>query len=244
MFAYYFLDNDIARENYNRVFIGVSHRAPYIELSVMSQTEIGKVIRAVLTDNPGLFWFEGKISAKKISKNVVIEPHYLYDESLIKSALYEINQIVKNIDKDKSFSDYDKAKAAYDWIIDNVSYSMDNDGQNIYNAFIERKAVCKGLSKAFQFIMTDLGVFSTLVTGTIDDNARHIWNVVELEGENYNVDISLAYPEFDNLFVESSELKRYRTFLKSDADFIGTHNWLDADSPRLTCKNSYKGILG
>ena len=92
--------------------------------------------------------------------------------------------------------------------------------------------------------MTDLGVFSTLVTGTIDGNARHIWNVVEIEGEYYNVDVSLAYPEFDYIFVESDKSNRYRTFLKSDADFTGTHNWLDADSPRLTCKNSYKGIFG
>lgn len=117
---------------------------------------------------------------------------------------------------------------------------MENGGQNIHNAFIEKKAVCKGLSKAYQYLLLKFGVFSTVVDGTIDGIARHIWNIVEIDGVYYNVDISMRYSNFDILFDNDQKFDKYRMFLKSDEEIKHTHRWLNTGYfPRLICDRIY-----
>lgn len=43
------------------------------------------------------------------------------------------------------------------------------------------QAVCKGISKAYQLLLRENGIFATLADGSLDGKAKYIWNVVCLD---------------------------------------------------------------
>lgn len=233
--------NENEQKIYTQINDGIANLSSFIRTDVTSKDNLSSIIRSVLTDHPQYFWFEGRVSAVKEKGCIVVMPQYLYDYTEIKAVEQQIEKVFLEIDCYQTANDYGKAKAAYDWLAENVCYSIDNGGQNIHNAFIERKAVCKGLSKAYQYLLLKLGVFSTLADGTIDGVARHIWNIVEIDGDYYNVDISMGYSTFDHLFDSLQSFDKYRMFLKSDAEMKCTHKWYDSGCcPRLICNRIYK----
>ncbi len=238
--------NENEQKIYTQINDGITSLSSFIRADVTSKDNLSNIIRSVLTDHPQyFFWFEGRVSATKEKDCIVVMPQYLYAYTEIKTAEQQVEKVFLEIDCCQTANDYDKAKAAYDWLAENVCYSIENGGQNIHNAFIERKAVCKGLSKAYQYLLLKLGVFSTLTDGTIDGVARHIWNVIEIDGAYYNVDISMGYSNSDHLFDSLQSFDKYRMFLKSDAEMKRTHKCHDSGScPRLICNRTYKkGVL-
>lgn len=80
-------------------------------------------------------------------------------------------------------SDYEKVKAAHDYLILNCEYSTLKDGA--YNALFKGRANCNGYALAFQRIMDELGIPCLYLTG--DD---HAWNAVCLDGQWYNMDVT------------------------------------------------------
>ena len=119
---------------------------------------------------------------------------------------------------------FQKAKYIYNWILKNVSYGFGpHEGQTIEDALIGRKAVCKGLSKAYQLLMMKCGIITTLREGTIDGRATHIWNGVILDKETLNVDISMGYSRFSYLFREEITYDPYHCFLITDETISKTH---------------------
>lgn len=239
MFAYWFLKSEGERVLYDRLVREIGRRAEAIGLPAASEEEIACVIRAVLTDNPQLFWFEGRAAVDRDAERVLLQPVYLYDEDSIRRGQSQAERIAADLARLGSGGGYEGAKAAFDWLLDNVSYAPGAGGQNLYTALVERRAVCKGLSKAYQFLLSRLGLFSTLAYGTIDGAARHVWNVVQIGNDYYNVDVSLGYPLFDPLFKAGAGGDRYRTFLKSDASFGATHRLTDPEAPHLPCRKDY-----
>lgn len=238
-FCYWFLSEN-EQKIYRRFNTDIAHIISDIEVDICSKETLANVIRAVLIDNPQYFWFDGRVSMKRAENKYIIKPYYLHDNAEIKIIENKIENLLTEFRENSSACDYEKAMSVYDWLLKSVSYSIENSGQTIYNVFVERKAVCKGLSKAYQFMLSKLEIFSTLVYGTIDRTTKHIWNVVEIDGEHYNVDVSLGYSQFDYLFDVSKKSDKYRTFLKSDAEFACTHILLKPDQPHLICKNDYK----
>jgi hypothetical protein len=62
---------------------------------------------------------------------------------------------------------------------------MPDDLRSIYGVFVDRKAVCVGYAKAFQFLLTLLGIECTYVT-----SETHAWNLLKLEGDYYHLDVT------------------------------------------------------
>lgn len=226
---------------YTQISKGIADSSSCVKTNATTKENITNIIRSVLIDNPQYFWFEGRVLVKKDKNEIIIKPHYLYGITEIESAIKLIEGLVRKFSCYQNSTDFDKAKVAYDWFTENVCYSMENGGQNIHNAFIEKAAVCKGLSKAYQYILLKLGVFSTLAEGTIDGVARHIWNIVEIDGDYFNVDISMSYSNFDHFFDSSQSHDKYRMFLKPDAELKQIHRWQNSGCcPRLICNKTYK----
>ncbi|WP_026509273.1 Ig-like domain-containing protein [Butyrivibrio sp. LC3010] len=111
-----------------------------------------------------------------------------------------INSLVNKLKLTSLKSDYDKAKAAYDWICKNVTY--DHDFQikqsygdyspySCYSAAIKHYTVCEGYSLLFYRMMLMSGVDARLIPG---DGGRagatgaHGWNIVKIGNIYYNVD--------------------------------------------------------
>ena len=100
---------------------------------------------------------------------------------------------------------YEMELAVNDWLAERVTYhqaaaaaagSKDNPYPNaftMYGAIVEKKAVCEGYSRAAQYILGLLGIKSLLITGKAD-GGPHMWNMVEIDGKWYQLDVTWNDP--------------------------------------------------
>lgn len=115
-------------------------------------------------------------------------------------------------------SDYDKLRAVYDYLYDNVAYDTvrsNHRGYHLkttaYAALIQHTAVCQGYSVAMYRLLRELGVDCRIITGMAEYDGvseYHSWNIVRIDGVYYNID-----PTWDRA------LNTHDYFLKSDASF-------------------------
>lgn len=198
---------------------------------------LNEIIFAILEDFPEIFWFEGKwkIGMNAEQKRCFV-PIYNMNRRNVEHAKEQISPIIKSFDdRLKNSNKRDIAQALYQWISQNIGYGVAaGNGQNIYDALIEKKAVCKGIAKAYQFMLRRYGIFSYLVYGTIDGVSRHVWNVINIEGKFYNVDICMEYSQIECLR-EQGIRNSYRGFLLSDSQIKKTHTWETNYPYRIKC---------
>lgn len=108
-----------------------------------------------------------------------------------------------------NMSEEEKEMAFYLWLEENCSYAsveweqakkqnflktetnsyMEN-ATNAYGALVEREALCQGYASAFQLLSHMAGLHVKTVSGYLNGNIPHAWNVVELDGNWYQVDCS------------------------------------------------------
>ena len=127
----------------------------------------------------------------------------------VKEVLDELNVYEK--------SQYEKIKAVYDYICDNVRYDHDHleteETQlphSAYAAIINNKAVCQGYATLLYRMLLEVGVDCRYITGYSGEE-RHAWNIVEIDGLYYNVDSTW----------DRGLSVYYRYFLCTDYNFAG-----------------------
>lgn len=204
-------------------------------------------IEAIIYENPDIFYLDVTkmyINIEKITKitgtryNVYIdngnESSYLSEGFYSKEDVekYE-NQIVqiKNqiIAQIEGQSDYEKIKMVHDYLIDSIEYENDltqNNIYDIYGALVNKRCVCEGYAKAFQYLMSEAGIENTIVIGTgtnsRNETESHAWNYVKLDEQWYAVDVTWDDP----ILGEGGRLTnqaRYQYFLKGSKTMNGNH---------------------
>lgn len=126
-------------------------------------------------------------------------------------------------------NDYYKILKAHNWIVDNVSYNLDDasNNSNIYGALQDKKVVCEGYARLFKSLMDKLDIPCVLVSGTGEDRStntreNHAWNYVYLKGNWYAIDVTWDDPIIiGNGYVNNDV--RYKYFLKGSDEFFKTH---------------------
>lgn len=104
-----------------------------------------------------------------------------------------------------TMSDYEVALKIFENIVELADYDYDtlnkekkglippsapDDMRSIYGVFVDKKAVCAGYAKAYQFILNRLGIECAYVIGPCKDGGWHAWNLIKLEGSYYYVDVT------------------------------------------------------
>lgn len=212
-------------------------------LTDMSPEILNEIIFAILHDFPEIFWFEGKwrYEITNVGKKC-LHPIYNMDRTEIKKVQQEISNLRQTFDNIYVGMDDTKiAQSLYQWIIQNVEYGInlsprqnEYNGQNIYDTLIKRKAVCKGIAKAYQLMLSWYGISSALAIGYINGIGRHVWNVIKIDGKFYNVDICMEYEQL-NIIFNKSKRKSFKGFMLSDRQISDTHIW-DTNYPyRIKC---------
>ena len=147
---------------------------------------------------------------------------------------------------DPSMTDYEKEKAVHDWIIRYVEYDpaavehpltlqdpIENH-ENPLGALLGGGAICYGYSSTFQLFMDALGIPCITVDGAAyNEEEAHSWNLVELDGQWYYVDVTWddplgARPTYTYFNVPASVLEAY-----------GPHIW-DASALPETAAQPYE----
>lgn len=107
---------------------------------------------------------------------------------------------------DDSLTDYQRELALHDWMLDWAEYdpgalssgpqgSPMPHNDNPYGFFTGRKGICLGYAATFQLLMDFSGIPCIIVSGTSHQGTSdHAWNIVELDGERYCVDVTWDDP--------------------------------------------------
>ena len=114
-------------------------------------------------------------------------------------------------------SEYDKAKAIHDYICENVEYDYTYSKGGAANALLGGSVVCDGYASAFAYLCSRVGLNCYYESGNTDLGS-HAWNIVQIDGEWYNVDCTwddrgsyASYTHFlvpDEVFGERHDVSR------------------------------------
>ncbi|MDR3585844.1 MAG: transglutaminase domain-containing protein [Desulfosporosinus sp.] len=87
-----------------------------------------------------------------------------------------------------SMTDSQKEKAIHAWILKTVSYDYTLVNHSAYAALVApHKTVCQGYALLMYKMLTQAGITTRIVSGTLHGEA-HAWNKVNIGGSWYNVD--------------------------------------------------------
>lgn len=223
---YLMLDAD-ARTAYDALNQGIVEGLQRFTITVPSVDGLADALHAIVSDHPEYFWLTGACTYREIlSKEIEIELEYNIDPKDIARTQAAIDSAVASFTNSLSddASDYDKVKAAYEWIIANTDYGYESEQhQNIQSVFCDHVSVCAGYAKAFQYLLASVDVSCMYVRGTIADGLTdHAWNLVWIDGVPTYVDVTWGDPtyatvtgekttgnlSYDYLCVTSDEMKR------------------------------------
>lgn len=165
---------------------------------VEEEKELIAIVTSVIYDNPQYFWIESNGYAYNDTTNILafsVDPNYYTNaarSSKWTEITGEINTILSGVTDLNT--DYEIEKYLHDEIIDEVDYAWESlnvpSGENIHHTIegvftTENFVVCEGYAKAFNLLMNACGVETIYVT-SID----HAFNLVELEGKYYWIDLT------------------------------------------------------
>ncbi len=92
----------------------------------------------------------------------------------------------------QGLSDSEKEMAAYEYLTSHCYYNFNAaSGSNAYGALGEGQAKCDGISLAMKWLLEEMDIPCMVMAGTTSaDAVGHAWNVVCIDGEYYDLDVT------------------------------------------------------
>ena len=154
-------------------------------------------------DHPEIFYLDNNYSVSNITsivgnKSIIDLKYTVNNVDELNSKINSINEVIEGYLEDMKSSDnaMDLEIALHDKLASNVTYYKYDDVNKIpytchtiEGAFLEKQAVCDGLSKAIQILLSNVDIENIVVLGKLDGNP-HAWNMVNLNNNWYNLDIT------------------------------------------------------
>ena len=170
-------------------------------------SEVAAAIEAFINDHPEVFYLRSQYSSYILS-NFNGNIGYVklnYTEENIDNVNTKLSlmkeKITKIVDEFSNLSEYEKEVAIHDKLANEITYSNDEELPRAYHTaegtLLEGIGVCDGFTKSLQLIYNMAGIDSIIVLGTLDNNP-HAWNLVKLDDEWYNVDITSSRSIYDD----------------------------------------------
>ena len=187
--------------------------------------QISAALHQILLDDPQLCHFEGDW---RWDDGVV--PVYTLNAIQRELLPMQVKNILRKLRLDPSAPNGEKARVIYNWLAENVRYDLTAPhSQSAYGALVERRAVCKGIAKAFQLLLRKVDVPCELVEGSLDGTTKHVWNRYQVDGIWYHSDVTMAYPQFrERVWMITDDFTAV-----SDRQIRCTHRiWADAPKKR------------
>lgn len=229
---YYMLDEDtqkIYRQIHGNTDSLNKSFAPVTE--DVTPAELKNAFMAVCNDHPELFWLNMGISYKYApsGKIVQIDLSFNYTANSIDQAKQSFEQNAKDIIYGTRGiqTDYEKEVFVHDSLVEKLNYDLNAPiNQSAYSALVQNRTVCAGYARAFQYIMQQLSIPTYYCTGYAGQN--HAWNIIKLDGEYYNVDVTW----------DDTKPSTYDYFNCSDLDYATDHARRDLSVYLPPCNGS------
>ena len=121
---------------------------------------------------------------------VTIKTKKLYKDSEIEFVKKYIDDFI-NTKLNLSMSNYDKIKTFHDHIVNSTKYDENNsfESYTAYNLITSGLSICGGYSDIMSIYLNTLGIKNYKIA-----SSNHIWNLVELDGVWYHLDVTWDDP--------------------------------------------------
>ncbi len=168
-----------------------------ITVSSTDTEQIDKVFKSVLIDHPEIFYVQGysmnKLTRGGILSKITLSGTYSMTqpekEEKERLAVAAAANILSQMPADAS--EYDKVKFVYEYLVRHTEYDINSEqNQNILSVLLNGRSVCQGYAKTAQYLLNQSGVFCTLAEGVVKGGEPHVWNIVRIDGEYYNTDVT------------------------------------------------------
>lgn len=243
--TYFYQLSAIEKQAYNLIIESIYDMPEKILVPNLTQNELDEVFKAILDDNPDLFFVGRKCSLKTELWNVFIYFEYIMtpDEYAEAKAKFKEKGDLIIASLSDTEDEFKTELEIHDRIVRSCSYKIEDDNyiySSSYGCLINGKAACEGYSKAAKYLFDRVGIESALVCGkaTPSDGipGDHMWNVVKINGDWYHLDCTWDDP----VGRESSNVRMYTYFNVTD-ERIGSNHSDFSYSPgcNATAENYY-----
>lgn len=181
---------------------------------------IGSVFGGVLNEHPDLYFVSKTGCGFSVNSNtgmvtqLVVEYNTGLDDAKWQRGVDAALAVV-----DENMTELQKAIALHDYLTLNCEYDKDRLDQHAvpdishstYGVFAERIAVCDGYALSYKYLLSRVGINCYMVTS---NEINHAWNLIELGGQYYQVDVTWDDPTRDRIG------RAVHTYMfRSDANF-------------------------
>lgn len=188
-------------------------------LPIVKECTTGQLKRAFMAlcnDHPELFWLNTSYGCYVDPSGQIIEidlsfNHTAANLEVTKPKFEEAAQELVYGSRG-SQGDYGRERYVHDTLAKNTTYDLNAPAnQSAYSALVDGRTVCAGYARAFQYVMQKLGIPCFYCAGY--SGQEHAWNIVKLDGEYYNVDVTW----------DDTNPMTYDYFNCSDSEYASTH---------------------
>lgn len=144
-------------------------------------------------DHPEYYWASPVIAQEGGRRVMRLAPSGDIPAQTAREQQAEIDEAAKTFLDGVTGGAFEKAVAVHDRLVERVARDRDSSGENsgnIYGALVEKKAMCDGYSRAYQYLMAKLGVKCVYYQGESRQGTPHAWNAVYIDGGWYYVDVT------------------------------------------------------
>jgi len=225
---------------YDSIKRGLDNYATSIDLKgIDKNVDIMTVFKAVVHDNPQFIYFDNSQIGKSYSlfgKNLnlsgclsksqamkMLNDAYAVAYPIIESARQKkdaYRQLITVYEQLQALTVYDEDEL----LASSTGRKRNQFSHNMYGALVAKKAVCDGFSAAFQYVAQHLGYRCSVISGKSDHssygNVNHAWNMVEIAGNYYHLDLT-----WDACHYDAYKNYSYIWFLLDDEGILADHTW-------------------
>lgn len=189
--------NENEKKAYSSIHAAILDFPQRIPISKVGATEIENIFQALSYDNPE-FFFLGN-SSTFVSSGYVhfFVPQYTMTKEAYNGYIAQLDGKLEQIRvATAGVTDYEKELYVHDYMIANCEYNDNASDTRLtaYGAIINNQANCEGYSRGTQFLLNELGVKTRVIIGEVSNSTRgtegHMWNIVTIEGKEYNFDVT------------------------------------------------------
>lgn len=196
MYFYNQLD-ETQQEDYRLMYYAITTFQESIPLNATNIDDVSDILYNVMYDHPELYYIKTSYRYTNIDHKIKFIPDWNYTQEDIQKYNQKIEMIKDFVLKkaNQKKNDIDKAKVIYDYIIQSVEYKESQTDQQIISSLIEKKSVCAGYAKAYQYLLNEAGIKSAYITGkslgknnAVQDDENHAWVMLKIDNDYYYSD--------------------------------------------------------
>lgn len=194
---YYHQLNEVQKEDYQKIYYALTTFQENVPLKTTSSDEVSLILENVMNDHPELYYvgYEYSYHVEDDHDILMFYPEFLMTQEDVQKMYENIKSETQSIVEKAKMgkTDLDKMEILYRYLIENVEYQENKDDQIMTGALLGKKSVCAGYARAYQYLLNQIGIGATYVSGETRDkvegeNNSHAWVMIRVGDDYYYSD--------------------------------------------------------